>query len=341
MVDEASAPSSAGPVALSRRGALASLGGLLVAGCATLEPHATPAGLGPRVPGDSAVFKSFDGAELPMSVWATDGRPRGVVVALHGFDDYARAFEIAGPFWARFGVMTYAVDQRGFGRAPGRGAWPGDEALIEDLRALCEEVRGRHPDTPVGVVGESMGGAVAIRAFASDRPPAADRLVLLSPAVWGWRDQPLVNKIGLKILDALAPGLALQPPGFIADQHKVCDDERILTQMDQDPNIINATRVDATVGLIDLMEKAAVEIARLRTPTLYLYGANDKLIPKAAAFAAASRLGRAGRTAYYKDGWHLLDRDRQAHVALADSAAFLLDPKTPLPSGAPEIPRLA
>src|SRR3546814_20198922 len=66
--------------------------------------------------------------------------------------------------------------------------------MMEDLRTVAALVRREHPDAILAVVGESMGGAVAAEAFASDRPPVADRLVLLSPAVWGWKEQPLPNR---------------------------------------------------------------------------------------------------------------------------------------------------
>ena len=40
--------------------------------------------------------------------------------------------------------------------------------------------------------------------MASDRPPTADRLVLLSPAVWGWEQSPVLGVI-LGIFPALIP----------------------------------------------------------------------------------------------------------------------------------------
>jgi alpha-beta hydrolase superfamily lysophospholipase len=295
----------------------------------------------PRLETDA--FTSFDGARLPTMVWRpTETRPAPerevVIVALHGFDDYARAFEIAGPFWAARGATTYAYDQRGFGRAPERGLWPGQKALVEDLGVFCALVRQRHPGALIAVAGESMGGAVAIAAFASSSPPAADRLVLLSPAVWGWSEQPLTNEVGLWLLDHLDPGLSLTPPAFVASQHRCSDNERVLQEMDKDPLEINATRTDATCGLIDLMERASRDIAALRLPTLYLYGAKDTMIPKTAAFRAAARLGRRGRTAFYPEGWHLLDRDLQAGRVLADALGFIRDPLAPLPSRPGPIP---
>jgi pimeloyl-ACP methyl ester carboxylesterase len=76
-------------------------------------------------------------------------------------------------------------------------------------------------------------------------------------------------------------------------------------------------------------------------PTFYLYGANDQIIPKRAAYRAAQNLKTSDRTAYYAAGHHLLTRDRQGAVVIADVLAFLRDPLAPLPSGAPSIPTAA
>ena len=46
----------------------------------------------------------------------------------------------------------------------------------------------------------------------------------------------------------------------------------------------------------------------------------------------------ADRTAYYAAGHHLLTRDHQGPVVMADVLAFIRDPEGPLPSGAPPIP---
>jgi alpha-beta hydrolase superfamily lysophospholipase len=298
---------------------------------------------GPRLEQDA--FVTFDGERLPMTVWpAVDetGRPvepHAVVAALHGFDDYAQAFAVAGPYWARRGVSTYAFDQRGFGRAPGRGLWAGESAMTKDLRVFCSLLRARHAKAVLAVAGESMGGAVAICAFASSTPPDADRLVLLSPAVWGWTEQPLPNAVGLWLLAHLGPGLPLEPPSFIAAEYRCSDNRAILKAMDHDPNVINATRADATYGLMNLMQRASRRLGAVRVPTLYLYGAHDRMIPKPAAAAAAAELGPLGRSAYYRQGWHLLDRDLHADVVLADVSSFIDHPTAPLPSGAPPIPR--
>ncbi|MFN3582391.1 alpha/beta fold hydrolase [Phenylobacterium sp.] len=311
-----------------------------LAACSTMavqQPAQPPGGYrGPYLGGD--VVASFDGALLGLTKWEAQGEPWAVIVALHGMNDYANAFHLAAPWWAGQGVTTYAFDQRGFGRSPGRGVWAGDALMMEDLRTVVALARQRHPDALIAVVGESMGGAVAAEAFASDRSPDADRLVLLAPAVWGWSDQPLPNRTMLWLAANFTASKVYTPPRWLTDRIKPTDNREELIAMGRDPLMIWGARSDALYGLVGLMDRGAEAVGEARVPTLYLYGAHDDIIPKKAAFRAAADLKPTDRSAYYARGHHLLTRDLQGPAVWADVLAFLKDPNAPLPSGAPPIP---
>lgn len=313
---------------------------LLLAACASSLQHAArpPVGFsGPRLEADA--FISFDGARLGLTRWeAAGGRPWAVIVGVHGMNDYANAFHLAGPDWAARGITTLAFDQRGFGRSPHRGRWAPEALSTEDLRTLVALARSRYPGAIVAVAGESLGGAVAIEAFASDRPPAADRLILLAPAVWGWSRQPFSYTAMLWLADHLRPGWVLTPPRFVTNKIYPTDNTAEMIAMGRDPLMIWGARVDALYGLVAAMENAWRETGALKVPTLFAYGAHDEIIPKRPAFEAAARLPTGDRTVYYANGWHLLLRDHQAANVWADVAAFIRDPAAPLPSGAPSIP---
>jgi alpha-beta hydrolase superfamily lysophospholipase len=331
---------------MRRRTVIAGLSALGAAGCAPLVQSALrpqDGFAGPAFAGDR--FVSFDGARLGLSTWKAEGPyaddPWAVVVGLHGMDDYSAAFHLAAPFWARQGVATYAFDQRGFGRSPGRGVWAGEDLMTEDLRTACALVRRLHPKAIVCVAGESMGGAVAIAAFASDRPPDADRVILLSPAVWGFSQQPLPYSASLWMASHTFPAYVVQPPSFLTRHIWASDNIRELIRMSRDPQMIFGSRFDTLFGLVSLMETAWKRIDRIKAPALYMYGAHDQIIPPAAAVSAAARLKPPGRTAYYANGWHLLLRDLQAQTVWSDGEAFIRDPAAPLPSGAPPVPRRA
>ena len=319
---------------MRRRAFLISAMAASASACAPVVQEARPrdaAFTGPRLL--DGAFTSFDGTRLPMQVWPAAGEPWAAIVGLHGMNDYANAFHLAAPVWAAHGVTTYAYDQRGFGRAPQRGVWAGPELMTEDLRVLTSLVRTRHPHALIAVAGISMGGAVAIEAFASPRPPEAHRLVLLAPAVWGWSSQPLAYKTLLWIAAHAVPGMVLEPPESVLKKIRATDNIEELRRMGRDRNLIWGARPDAIYGLVDLMERASDEISRLVVPTLYLSGARDEIITRKPTFAAVRSRSPAVRTAWYPDGWHLLLVDRQRERVLGDVLAFLRDPVAPLPSG--------
>ncbi|WP_305759877.1 alpha/beta fold hydrolase [Brevundimonas sp.] len=319
---------------------------LSLAACATpaVQPPMTPPPgfAGPAL--ETRALVMDDGARLPLARWAPDaGEPWAVIIALHGMNDSRASFRLAGPWWAERGIETWAVDQRGFGEAPGRGVWAGQARMAEDLRTAVALARARYPRAVIAVAGESMGGAVTIAGFSSDRPPAADRVILLAPAVWGWTAQGPVNSAGLWIAARAMGERPVDAPEWAVRDHPASDNRLELFRNGRDPNSILSTRIDALYGLVDLMETASMRLGDVRAPTLLLYGGHDNVIQKDPMRRALERAGERPnlRTGFYPDGWHILNRDLQAETVYRDVEAWLRDASAPLPSGAgPVLPAL-
>lgn len=296
----------------------------------------------PHFDPDVGHFVSFDGAELGLTRWQATGEPDVVVVGLHGMNDWANAFFMAAPYWAERGVTTYAYDQRGFGRSPGRGIWPEEELLREDLRTAVKVARARYPDTPIAVVGISMGGAVAASAFGSARPPDADKLVLSGPGFRGWGALPLLYRMSLWTSARVRPGWVVTPPRRFV-RIEPTDNVEMLREIWSSPMMLRENRIDQVHGVVSLMETAHQRLDNLPSglPVFVTYGANDIVIPPDAMARSAKKLPGHARTAYYDTGYHMLLRDLQAERVWADTLAFLKDPASDLPSGAPPLPWLA
>ena len=293
---------------------------------------------GPRFEDD--VFVSYDGARLGLTRWMTVGEPETVIVGLHGFNDYSNTFHLAAPWWAEQGIATYAFDQRGFGRSPNRGVWAPDTATTEDLRICVDLVRQRHPRALITVAGVSMGGSITIAAFASDRPPAADRVVLLAPGVWGWSSQPLPNKTALWLTSHTVGSRVINPPEWVLRNVRASDNTEELIRMGRDPLMIWGSRFDTMWGLVRLMDTAWSSTGKITQPVGYFYGALDDVVPREPSEQAARRLKPTDRTAYYEHGYHLLLIDRQRQRVMEDVVAFIRDPAVPLPSNPPPIRNL-
>lgn len=306
---------------------------LVVAACAPRIEAAGPPIVEPALAAET--FVAADGAKLPLRVWRPDGEPSAVVLALHGFNDYSNAFAAVGAFLAGRGIALYAYDQRGFGATATRGLWPGIPTLTADLGTAAALLRRSHPAIPLYVLGESMGGAVAMVAMTGPQPPAVDGIVLAAPAVWGRDTMPWYQRAALFVASHTVPWLKVSGRGLGL---KPSDNIEMLRALSRDPVVIKETRVDAIHGLADLMDAALAAAPRLNGQVLVLYGEKDEIIPREPSFRMLGSLPAAERrhqrAALYENGFHMLMRDLQAPTVWADLAAWLKAPHAPLPSGA-------
>ncbi|HEX2116452.1 MAG TPA: alpha/beta hydrolase [Alphaproteobacteria bacterium] len=311
---------------------------LLLSACAPRLAPMGPVTQAPALLADRIVMA--DGANLPLKAWLPDEAPRAVVVALHGFNDYSNAFAIPARAWVKDGIATYAYDQRGFGKAPDRGMWPGTETLVADVGTATKLIAQRHPGTPLFVVGESMGGAVIMVAVAEGKLKEAQGLILSAPAVRGRETINVFGRIGLWLSAHTVPWLAGRPPpnlGFTPS-----DNIEMLIALGRDPLVIKETRIDAFYGLIGLMDDALEAAAKFDRDALILLGKHDNLIPSGPTGLMLTRMPPKGeadrRVALYRDGYHMLFRDLQAPVVHRDVAFWMLarngDRMAGLPSGA-------
>lgn len=260
--------------------------------------------------------------------------PRGVLLALHGLNDHSGNFLLESlPGLTAAGWQVVAYDHRGFGRSPNRGVWPGAETMAADARGAVAALRARHPGLPVALMGESMGGAVALLAAQSARgAERPDRLVLLAPALWREDGFPGLWRAGLDALAHTVPlmGFRATAPGVVAS-----DNAAALRRFSEDPLTLKEVSIELLHGLVRLMWDAAAQTPGCcAVPTLALAGANDRVVQGGPLRAALATADGALRVARYEQGWHLLLRDRVREVVLADVLRFLDDPRAPLPSDA-------
>jgi alpha-beta hydrolase superfamily lysophospholipase len=118
------------------------------------------------------------------------------------------------------------------------------------------------------------------------------------------------------------------------------DNNAKLREMWFDPLVQKSNRIDSVYGVVSIMEEADQKITRLpaRIPTLFLYGAKDEVILPDGVERTAVKMPAHIRTAYYKNGYHMLMNDLQADTVWADILAFIRNPQAALPSGSPPLP---
>ncbi|MGH9552970.1 MAG: alpha/beta fold hydrolase [Terriglobales bacterium] len=144
---------------------------------------------------------SMDKNEQPVMVAWKAASPTAVLIAIHGFGLHKCAFRQFAERMQQNGVSTYALDVRGF------GGWMNTKKdsvvsfpdTMQDLRALVTSIRNDAPDTPIFLMGESMGGAIAL-SFAAANPSVIDGVISSVPSNERFRPIRTATRIAVSYL---------------------------------------------------------------------------------------------------------------------------------------------
>ena len=279
---------------------------------------------------ERSVITLQDTTQLSLRVWAVTA-PQRIVIGIHGFNDYSKAFDpLARSLATELMATFYAYDQRGFGENSAPGVWPGSDQLVADLREVVSRLRKEYPGLPITLIGESMGGAVAIRASTESPGLPVSQLILKAPALWGAETMPWFQRAGLQMLNAVAPNLTFSGRGVRALGIKPTNDPEVSKDLSRDPFFIKETRVSSLMGVTDLMGQALHHPMSFPVPTLVLYGLNDRIIPPAPICSWLTRLDRETSSLpvhiqflIYPEGWHLLTRQLGAAEVIQDIGQWI------------------
>jgi pimeloyl-ACP methyl ester carboxylesterase len=245
-----------------------------------------------------------DGFDVHAVTWG-EGDTR--VLLVHGLGGHTISWEPSAAGLAeRLHATVTAVDLPGFGltRLPrGRRAALGTHGRV--LRALLER------SGPAAVAGNSMGGALGI-GLAARHPDLVRALVLVDPAL----PRPAMNPAQWTVMARLAPMLVpMVGAQFMAARGRILGPERLVDDMmgwtlcdlsRLDPELRRrlvelartrrgfpeapAAYAESARGLFwYLTRNMRADEARVSSPTLIVHGAEDKLVPVAAARALAAR----------------------------------------------------
>ena len=268
----------------------------LLAACAPQYLPAGEAGADPYWDRDALVMR--DGKRLPVSVWQAGGAPDAVLIALHSFGDFRLAFEDIGPALALRGYTVVAFDQRGFGDTSPQGRWFGD--------------------LPVYVMGESMGGGVALAAAGSGMLPDVDGLILAAPAVREDVTFRYSYNAFLWTAAHILPEVTVHN-----DRGNALHTDQAYRRLSSDPRIVRDVRIDTYWGLIRLTDMASDLAPQVRLPVLLMHGGQDRVVARKSIRALAGHLGDLAAIKYWDEAPHELLHWRNQDAVLERIADWL------------------
>ena len=223
---------------------------------------------------EGGVYSTRDGARLPVTTWEPRGSDaQGAVIALHSFGDFRLAFSELGPRLAAAGFRVHAFDQRGFGETMADGRWAGEERLVSDALDFYGLIR-ESGNAPVYLLGESMGGSIALLVAARQVDDPPDGLVLAAPGV----REGIPFRRGWDVLlwlgERLAPALSISlSRDYTGQLHRAA-----VERFRDDPRVMRRVRLDTYAGLVRLADDATEVAGQVGSPVLLLYGDADGMV---------------------------------------------------------------
>jgi len=245
----------------------------------------------PSLPSPSLSALPGEAGQLAVYDWSQPASPiLGTVVLVHGLGEHAGRYGEVAAHLHQWGFAVRAYDQQGHGQSEGpRGDMLRPGSLQADLCRVIDDTRQRPvlADTPLILLGHSMGGLVVARTLAEQLRPV-DAAVLSSPALGAFPN--LFQKMLLATLPRVLPHLRVDN-GLEADF------------VSRDPDVVKAYKADALVHrrisaglaawILENGEKSLRDAAQWQVPTLLLYAGQDKLVNAQATADFASSAPQA------------------------------------------------
>lgn len=244
-----------------------------------------------RAESSLSTFVASAGDHVVVQDWAVEpGIPlRGTVILVHGLGEHAGRYDYVARHLNAWGFAVRGYDQYGHGESGGvRGGLPTDTHLLDDLADMVDSTRARmRKDTPLILLGHSMGGLVAARFVALGIRPV-DALVLSSPAL----DPGLSNwqKVLLRVLSRLAPGLRV---GNGLKSQYLSHDPEVVAAYRADPLVHDRISARLIRFIADSGEQVIAAAPLWKVPTLLMYAGNDRLVNPAGSRRFAATVPRA------------------------------------------------
>lgn len=246
-------------------------------------------------------------------------RPRAALINLHGLGDHGGLYPMVADALVPRGFAVHAYDQRGHGRSPGqRGYVRRWSDYTDDLARFVALVRSEE-NAPVFVMGNSLGGLVALDYVeqAAEQPAG---IIAVAPAL-GEVGVPRPLMFLGRMLARVWPRFSLQTG---MDLSGLSRDPGAVEAVLEDPlfHRYGTARLAAEVPrAIDRVQAGA---SRVRCPVLILHGRADRMVPPEGSRRFIDHVATADRELReYPGAYHALFADLDAPIVLRDLTAWL------------------
>lgn len=268
---------------------------------------------------NESTFEGVGGLKIFTRDWQPQGKPRAVVVVVHGFNSHSGQYFWVAEQFVNKGLAVYALDLRGRGRSEGERYYVEKiEDYTDDVHILVQRAKSEHPDLPVFMLGHSAGGVTSC-IYALENQSELDGLICESFAY----ELP-VPGIVLSFLKGLS---YITPHTHVFSLHNkdFSRDPKVVEEMNEDV-LIKGESQPAQTGkvMINASERLTEEFSAITLPVLILHGTEDKATKPSGSEHFYEKTGSTDKTLkFYEGHFHDLLNDVDKEIVMADIQSWI------------------
>lgn len=266
-------------------------------------------------------FTSKTGTGIYYQYWLPEEKIRGILLIVHGLNEHCGRYHGMAEFFTGHGFAVYGLDFPGHGRSEGVRSYVDSFTDFTDpLATYLKMIQDWQPDTPIFLIGHSMGGLIA-SIFLLDHQEELQGAVLSASLV---KVPDYVSDFTVRIgrlLSKVLPKFRIVPVD--------------IANLSRDPAVVEAYRNDplvytgkSTVRISNVINnginRLAEEGSRIEVPVLLLHGGADKLCDPAWSEYLYELFSSPDKQLKIYDGfYHEVYNEPEKESVLADVLAWV------------------
>jgi alpha-beta hydrolase superfamily lysophospholipase len=265
-------------------------------------------------------LKFLAGSSVQYRVWPCP-KPKAILLLIHGLGAHTERWNFLAEYFKKQRFASYALALQGFDETPGiRGHIHSFQEYYSAIQALTSLIQKKHPRLPLILIGESMGGLIALR-MVEQHPSHYHSLIVFSPAIQSAMTFPLSSYLKVVTGAIFKPTLPIPQPFTAA----MCtQDEKYLKVMEKDPRELRIASVKLLLGILGEQTKVKQESSTLQKPLLIQCSGQDQLVKTSATQDFFNHLATKDKTLIiYPEMKHALSIEKNRLRVFKDMQAWI------------------
>lgn len=305
---------------------------MLMAGCATL-PQRDKVPLVKTDHYSEEFITNRQGLRLFTRTWQPEGQAQGNLIILHGTALHGGVYADVAERLSASGYRVLAMDMQSWGRSEGKGGSGFVDSFDDyanDVFLMVDMLRERYPKVPTFLMGESLGGAVAM-CSALRRQEKFDGVITSavgykpSLKLMGIRAPGFINSMTLATAQwstSLFPTL----PALDADlgMRMTVEDQVVEDRLTSDPYVAHGflpgAYIHTTLAASDYIDENKQFFEK---PLLLLHGDDDILVPVSSSEDLYNSVASTDKELKIYRSPHTVLLERASVDAVSDVITFL------------------